>query len=75
MKKVCCVCKKEREVFQTLTLTDTEKWLVEVGTDQKAPDTTDYCKACWNVCIDRVQGPQLMRGLMTLRKPKGKGGN
>jgi hypothetical protein len=62
----CCVCHRDKEAFQTLTLTSEEKLLVASATGKPAPDTTTYCKACWKIVTSKVQGSQLYKGMLQL---------
>lgn len=61
---VCCVCEKEREPEKVLELTDDEKTMVRLMSGKEAPDSYSYCKPCWLLVSDRVQGPQLLKGLL-----------
>jgi len=60
----CCNCQRERAVFKTIDLTEAEQASVARLTGEPAPDKYDYCKACWTVISDPVQGAQLLKGLL-----------
>jgi hypothetical protein len=63
----CCMCQREREAFKTVKLTDVEKAFVQRHTTGVPPDEYVYCKACWQVATNRIQGPQLMKGLLQIQ--------
>ncbi len=62
MSKInCALCgqEKSRDVCEVLTLTETEKAAIE-----NAPDEYCYCRPCWKVLNDPVNGPALMKGII-----------
>lgn len=62
MSKVkCALCEqpKEQGACIVLVLTDAEKAAVK-----DAPDQYMYCRPCWNVLNDPVNGLALMKGLV-----------
>jgi hypothetical protein len=63
----CCVCNRERETFKEIVLDDKEAAAVRQLTGAAPLDKYIYCKACWALAGDKVQGPQLMKGLLQLQ--------
>lgn len=63
----CCVCQRPREPFKVLTLTADEKRFIMRATGKLAPDTTTYCKSCWAVVSNKLQGAQLLKGMLQLK--------
>jgi len=63
----CCVCERDRDIFKEIVLTDKEAAEVRQLTGKDPLDKYIYCKACWNLAVDKVQGPQLMKGLLQLQ--------
>lgn len=62
----CCVCHRPRTPYKTVVLSEEEKIAFrKVG--NTAPNTLTYCGPCWHMAVDKVQGPQLFRGLLQLR--------
>jgi hypothetical protein len=62
MSKVkCALCEqlKEEGACEVLTLTDAEKAAVK-----DAPDRYVYCRPCWRILNDPVNGLALMKGLV-----------
>jgi hypothetical protein len=63
----CCFCKRSREAFKTVKLSDEEKKFVLRHTGSIPPDEYTYCKACWKVATDRTQGASLVKGLLQVQ--------
>lgn len=70
MKHTCCVCRREHEGCEVITLTDEEKSVMQKAGYTTVPDTLAYCKPCWRILGNKEQGAQLMRGIgeITLRR-------
>lgn len=62
----CCVCRRARDVFKTVTLTESEREFVGKMTGKAPPETLSYCKACWKIATDKTQGAQLFKGMLQL---------
>jgi hypothetical protein len=68
---MCCVCKRDREVFKEVVLSGSEREAVTQLTGKEPLDKYVYCKACWELSVDKAQGPQLMKGLLQLQFARG----
>lgn len=62
MSKVkCALCEQMKDpgACEVLTLTEAEKAAIK-----NAPDKYVYCRPCWKVLNDPVNGPSVLKGLV-----------
>lgn len=67
MMTTCCFCKRQREAFKVVTLSDMEKAFILRQTKVMPPDEYSYCGACWKIATDRNQGASLVKGLLQIQ--------
>lgn len=60
----CCICKRDREPFKVIELSEEERRAVQKLSGQEPLPKYEYCKPCWNIATNKQQGPQLMKGML-----------
>jgi hypothetical protein len=63
---ICGICKRNwpDARCKVIQLTDAERTFVQASSGGTAPTEFVYCGPCWKTATDRVQGAQLISGLL-----------
>jgi len=64
---ICCVCARDRDIAHEIVLDEEERRAVKQLTGAPPLDKYLYCKACWALTGDKIQGSQLLKGLLQLQ--------